>query len=342
MTEPPAATMRAVVQERYGPPDVLELRQVPRPDPGPGEVLVRVRAAAVNPLDWHLVTGLPLIARGSMGLRRPKQPFVGVDLAGVVQAVGSGVTRFQVGDEVYGNGIGTFAEYARAREGELATKPPSLSFTEAAAIPVAATTALQALQAHARLRTGQALLINGASGGVGLFAVQIAKHLGAEVTGVCSAGNADLVRSMGADHVVDYAAQDFTRAGRRYDVILDNAGNLSLTALRRALTSRGTLISNSGSGEGRWLGPLGRIAKVKAAAPFVSQRLVFFVAKVNCADLHLLRDMADAGALRVAIERTYSLEATAAAVRHVGDGHVRGKLVVTVADLQPEPEAVSA
>src|ERR1019366_5787937 len=189
------------------------------------------------------------------------------------------------GDEVFGGGMGVFADYARAKEGELAPKPHSLSFEEAAAVPLAAITALQALRDHGRLQAGQAVLINGASGGVGLFAVQIAKHLGAEVTGVCSAGNVELVRSMGADHFVDYAAQDFTCAGRRYDLILDNAGNHPLKALRRAITRRGTLISNSGSGEGRWLGPLGRIAKVKAAAPFVSQRLVFFMARVNRADL---------------------------------------------------------
>lgn len=228
--------------------------------------------------------------------------------------------------------MGVFADYARAKEGELAPKPHSLSFEEAAAVPLAAITALQALRDHGRLQAGQAVLINGASGGVGLFAVQIAKHLGAEVTGVCSAGNVELVRSMGADHFVDYAAQDFTCAGRRYDLILDNAGNHPLKALRRAITRRGTLISNSGSGEGRWLGPLGRIAKVKAAAPFVSQRLVFFMARVNRADLGQLGEMADAGALKVAIERTYPVEETAAALRHLGAGHVRGKLVVTVAD----------
>ena len=327
-----AATMRAIVQARYGPPDVLEVRQVPRPAPGPGELLVRVRAAAVNPLDWHLVTGLPLIARASMGMRRPKQLLAGVDLAGVVQAVGSGVTQFQPGDEVFGGGMGAFADYARAKEGELAPKPHSLSLEEAAAVPVAAIIALQALRDHGRLQAGQAVLINGASGGVGLFAVQIAKHLGAEVTGVCSAGNVELVRSMGAAHVVDYAAQDFSCAGRRYDLILDNAGNHPLKALRRALTRRGTLISNSGSGDGRWLGPMGRIVKVKAAAPFVSQRLVFFVARVNRADLDQLGEMADAGTLKVAIERIYPLEETAAALRHLGAGHVRGKLVVTVAD----------
>jgi NADPH:quinone reductase-like Zn-dependent oxidoreductase len=324
----PAMTMRAIVHARYGQPDCLE---VPRPEPGPGEVLVRVSAAGVNPLDWFLVTGLPLIARSSMGMRRPKQRFAGVDLAGIVEAVGSGVTQLRVGDEVFGGGSGAFSDYARAKEGGLAPKPRSLSFEEAAAVPMAAVTALQALRDHGRLQAGQALLINGASGGVGLFAVQIAKHLGAEVTGVCSAGNLELVRSMGADHVVDYAVQDFTRAGQRYDLILDNAGNHPLAALRRTLTRRGTLISNSGSGRGRWLGPLGRIAKVKAAAPFVSQRLVFFLARINRTDLDQLREMADAGALKVAIERAYPLEETAQAVRHVGEGHVRGKLIITVA-----------
>jgi len=329
-----AATMRAVVGAQYGPPECLEVREVPRPDPGPGELLVRVHAAAVNPLDWFLVTGLPLIARTSMGLRRPKQLIAGVDLAGVVQAVGSGVTQFRVGDEVFGGGTGVFADYALAKEGDLAPKPHSLSFEEAAAVPLAAVTALQALRDRGRLQAGQAqaVLINGASGGVGLFAVQIAKHLGAEVTGVCSSGNAELVRSMGADRVIDYAAQDFTRAGRPYDLILDNAGNHPLKALRRALTHEGTLISNSGSGGGRWFGPFGRIVKVKTAAPLVSQRLVFFLARVNRSDLGRLGDMADTGALKVAIERTYRLEETAAALRHVGEGHVRGKLVVTVAD----------
>ncbi|MGA8014326.1 MAG: NAD(P)-dependent alcohol dehydrogenase [Candidatus Dormiibacterota bacterium] len=324
--------MRAIVQARFGPPDVLEARQVPRPEPGPGELLVRVRAAGVNPLDWHVVTGLPLLARGSIGMRRPKQLIAGVDLAGVVEAVGSGVSQLQVGDEVFGGGMGAFADYARAKQAELAPKPHSLSFEEAAAVPVAAVTALQALRDHGRVHAGQAVLINGASGGVGLFAVQIARHLGAEVTGVCSAGNVELVRSMGADQVVDYAAQDFAVAGRRYDLILDNAGNHTLRALRRALTSRGTLISNSGSGGGRWLGPMGGIVKLRAAAPFVSQRLVFFLAKLNRADLDQLRDLTDAGALKVAIERTYPLEETAAAVRHLGEGHVRGKLVVTIAD----------
>jgi len=329
---PQAATMRAAVRAEYGPPECLEVRNVPRPDPGPGELLVRVRAAAVNPLDWYVVNGLPLIARASMGMRRPKQLLAGVDLAGVVEAVGSGVTQHQVGDEVFGGGTGVLADYALAKEGDVAPKPHSLSFEEAAAVPLAGVTALQALRDRGGLQTGQAVLINGASGGVGLFAVQIAKHLGAEVTGVCSAGNAELVRSMGADHVVDYAAQDFTRAGRRYDLILDNAGNHSLTALRRTLIERGTLVSNSGGGGGRWFGPFGRIVKVKAAAPFVRQRLIFFLARVNRADLGQLGEMADAGALKVAIERTYRLEETAAAVRHVGAGHVRGKLVVTVAE----------
>ena len=326
--------MRAAVRAEYGPPECIEVGHVPRPDPGPGELLVRVRAAAVNPLDWYVVNGLPLIARASMGMRRPKQLLAGVDLAGVVQAVGSGVTQHQVGDEVFGGGTGVLADYALAKEGDVAPKPHSLSFEEAAAVPLAAVTALQALRDRGRLQAGQAqaVLINGASGGVGLFAVQIAKHLGAEVTGVCSAGNAELVRSMGADHVVDYAAQDFTRAGRRYDLILDNAGNHSLTALRRTLIERGTLVSNSGGGGGRWFGPFGRIVKVKAAAPFVRQRLIFFLARVNRADLGQLGEMADAGALKVAIERTYRLEETAAAVRHVGAGHVRGKLVVTVAE----------
>ncbi len=333
MTPPTQAeAIRAAVHSRYGPPDCLEVRQVPRPEPGPGELVVRVRAAAVNPLDWYVTAGLPLIARASMGMRRPKQPLAGVDLAGVVQAVGSAVTQFQIGDEVFGGGTGVLADYALAKEGDLAPKPHSLSFGEAAAVPLAAVTALQALRDHGHVQAGQAVLINGASGGVGLFAVQIAKHLGAEVTGVCSAGNIELVRSMGANHVVDYAVQDFTRAGRRYDLILDNAANHPLKALRSALTDRGTLISNSGGGGGRWFGPFGRILKVMAGDPFVRQHLVFFLARVNRADLGELREMADAGALKVAIERTYPLEETAAALRHLGEGHVRGKLVVTVAD----------
>ena len=322
--------MRAVCHDRYGSPDVLHVREVDKPKPEAGEVRVRVRAAAVNPLDWHQVTGLPYIGRVSFGLPKPKQRVPGVDFAGQVEAVGKGVTRLQPGDEVFGGCKGAFGEYARASEKQVAPKPGNLDFEHAAALPVAGITALQALRDVGKVKRGQRVLINGAAGGVGTFAVQIAKSLGAEVTGVCSARSVDLVRSIGADDVIDYAREDFTRDGRRYDLILDNAGNHPLSELRRALSADGTLISNSGRSEGRWIGAVDRVLKVKVVSPFVRERLRFFLSKLNYRDLMFLKEMAESQKVTPVIDRTFPLSQTAEAIAYVGTEHGRGKVVIAV------------
>ncbi len=322
-------TMQAIVTTRYGSPDVLQLKEVARPVVEDDRVLVRVRAASVNPYDWHMLRGLPYIVRLGEGLRRPRRTGLGIDVAGQVEAVGKQVTQFQPGDEVFGGCGGAFAEYVRPREKFLVPKPTNLSFEQAAAVPTAGWTALQGLRDHGQLQAGQRVLINGASGGVGTFAVQLAKAFGAEVTGVCSTRNVDLVRSIGADEVIDYTREDFTRRGQRYDLVLDAVGNRSLSAYRRALQPRGTLVL-VGAPKGRWVGPLAPLLKARILAPFVSQRMVWFLAQQTQADLGVLKELIEAGKVMPVIDRTYPLRQTPEAIRYLEAGRARGKVVITV------------
>jgi NADPH:quinone reductase-like Zn-dependent oxidoreductase len=326
-------TMRAIVQEKYGTSEVLELRDIEKPAIGDGDVLVRVRAASVNPGDWAIMGGLPYIARPVYGLRKPKNRVRGTDVAGQVEAVGTSVTRFRPGDEVFGSSKdlgGAFAEYAAVSEDALALKPANLTFEQAAAVPMAGYVALQALRDHGKVQAGQKVLVNGASGGIGTFAVQIAKSLGAEVTGVCSTGNVDLVRSIGADHVIDYTKEDFTRTGQRYDFILDNVANRSLSDLRRALTQKGMLVPNGGGFDHRWVASGGRIIGARVSFAFVSQSVQTFIVSPKQENLVVLRELVEAGKVTPVIDRTYPLSETRQAMDHVGGGHARGKVVVTV------------
>ena len=325
-----AATMRAAVQHRYGPPSVLESSEVPIPVLGRGDVLVQVGAAAVHAGDYFVMTGEPYILRLVFGLRRPRHGIPGRDLAGVVAAVGKDVTTLRPGDEVFGwSAAGTLAEYACVPADHLVPVPANVSIADAAAVPTSALAALQALRKIANVRSGQTVLVTGASGGVGSFAVQIAKTFGAEVTGVCSTRNAELVRSLGADHIVDYTRTDFTRAEKRYDVILDNVEAQPLAAVRRALAPTGTLIPNSGRG-GRWLGPLGRIVRARAMSGFTRQRLRPFTSVEKRQDLLTLADLLTTGQVTPVIDRTYPLDEAADALRYVAAGHTRGKVVITV------------
>ena len=326
------AMMQAIVQRRYGtvPEDVLRLEQIARPAIKPGEVLVRVRAASVDRGTWHLMAGIPYLMRIlGFGLRGPKTRVPGLAVAGTVEAVGQDVTGLEPGDEVFGTGQGSFAQYAIARASRLAPKPARLTFEQAAAVPVSAAAALQAVRDHAKVRPGQHVLVIGASGGVGTFAVQIAKALGAEVTGVCSPAKMDLVRAVGADHVIDYTREDPVAGRRRYDVIIDIGGNRRLAHLRRALAPEGTLVITGGEG-GRWLGGIGRNLRAQLLSPFVSQKLTAFVARQRPADLITLRDLADSGAITPANDRAYPLSQAAAAVRHLAEGSARGKIVITI------------
>jgi NADPH:quinone reductase-like Zn-dependent oxidoreductase len=323
--------LKAITYHTYGSPDVLEFQEVDEPVVNDDEVLVRVRAASANPRDWHLMRGLPSIMRLRFGLRRPTSSLLGSDMAGRVEAVGKNVTRFRPGDEVFAHVLaGGFAEYTCVPEDFLGLKPANLTFEQAAAVPLAALTALQGLRDHGRIQPGQKLLIIGASGGVGTFAVQIAKSFGAEVTGVCSTRNVDMVRSIGADHVIDYTQEDFTRSGQRYDLILQLAGTRSPSDCRRALTSKGTLLLSSGESDGRWIGPIDRIIKAVVLSPFVGQRLVSFEAKRSGEDLRVLKELIEAGKVSPVIDRTYSLGETPEAIRYLEEGHARGKVVITV------------
>ena len=317
--------MKAAVLERYG---SLVVREVEKPSPGAGEVLVRVRAVSLNAVDWYGFRGRPYLARPLMGLRRPRSRELGSDFAGVVEALEEGVADLQAGDEVYGCG-GRFAEYVVARRA-VARKPANLTFDEAAAVPVAALTALQGLRDHAGLEEGQRLLVNGAAGGVGTFAVQLGKALGAEVHGVCSARNVEQTRTLGADRVFDYTREDFTRSRERYDVVFDNAGNRSWLSLRRALAPTGTVVLVGGPRRRRLLGPLGHVLRIKLAALPGRRTAVFFIAKPNREDLDALRELIEAGHVRPVIERRYGLDEIAAAMRELDDGHAAGKIVVTV------------
>jgi NADPH:quinone reductase-like Zn-dependent oxidoreductase len=323
--------MRAIVRAHYGPPEVLSVTEIERPAPGPDEVLIRIRAASVNPLDWHFMRGIPYALRLQTGLRRPKDRRLGHDVAGQVEAAGRDVTRFKAGDEAFGTCKGAFAEFACASESSLVPKPPNVTFEQAAAVPVAGLSALQALRDKGGIRPGQKVLINGASGGVGTFAVQLAKGFGAEVTGVCGPRNVGLVRSIGADHAVDYSQEDFTRAGLRYDLILDTVGNHSLSDRRRALTQAGALVLVGGSETGRWLGPLTGMLKAVAQAPFVRQRLLPFMARLNRDDLMALHALVGTGKIVPVIDCIYPLSDVPQAIRHLEGGHARGKIVITVA-----------
>ena len=323
-------TMKAIVNRKYGSPDELKLEEIDKPAPADDEVLVRVRAASVNPLDWHFMRGLPYLGRPMLGLRKPKRPILGVDAAGQVEAVGKNVTQFRPGDEVVGAGrSGSVAEYTCGSEKDFAPKSASLSFEQAAAIPIAGVTALQALRDHGRLQPTRSVLINGAAGGVGTFAVQIAKALGGDVTGVCSTRNIDLVRSLGADQVVDYSGEDFAQSGRRYDLVLDLVSNRSLSDLRRALSPKGTLVL-SGGGGGRLLGPLPLILGALVRSPFVSQRMLTFLAQVHRESMADLMELIEAGKVTPVIDRTFPLSEAAEAVRYLETGHARGKVVITV------------
>jgi NADPH:quinone reductase-like Zn-dependent oxidoreductase len=324
--------MKAMVQDRFGPPDVLRLTEVDPPEPGPDEVLVRVAAAALNPYDWHILRGDPLVARlmGGMGLRRPAARVAGVDAAGEVTAVGANVSQVRPGDAVLGFCDGALAEYARAKADRVVPKPARLSFEQAAAVPMAALTALQGLRDTGAVRAGQRVLVNGAAGGVGTYAVQIATALGADVTGVCSTGNVELVRSLGASHVVDYTSEDFTDGRVRYDVILDNVGNRPLSRLRRALTPTGTLLLNGGGSPGHVIGALAPMARAVVTDRFVRQRLRPFLSKPDRADLLAVTELIDEDRLTPVIDRTYPLAETAEGLRHVERGHTRGKVVITI------------
>jgi NADPH:quinone reductase-like Zn-dependent oxidoreductase len=326
--------MKAVVQDRYGSPEVLRLTEVEQPEPADNEVLVRNHAASVNARDWHLMRGDPYLARlaPGFGWRAPKVRVPGTDFAGRVAAVGRAVTRFRSGDEVYGEAGAAFAEYVCVPDERVEPKPANLTFEQAAAVPLAANTALIGLRDVARVQPGQHVLINGASGGVGTFAVQLAKAYGAEVTAVCRSRNVELVESIGADHVVDYTRDDFTRTGRRHDVVLDLVGNRSLTALRRALTPTGTLVLSGGgvSSGGSLVGPLGLMVRGLALSRFVRQRLVLLTAKQSRDNLATLRELVESGKLRPVIDRTYPLAAAPDAIRYLETEHARAKVVITV------------
>jgi len=326
-----AASMKAMTQRCYGSTAVLRLEDIAWPTVADDEVLVKVRAAAVNPLDWHYMRGKPYIMRLSSGLGLPKDSRVGVDFSGTVEAVGKSVTRFKAGDAVFGAKSGALAEYVAVRESRaVVLKPANLTFEQAGAMTVAAVTALQGLRDHGHVKAGQRVLINGASGGVGTFAVQIAKSFGAEVTGVCSTRNVELVKSLGADRVIDYTKEDFTQLPERYDVILDNVGNHSLLDARHALKPGGILVIVGGESRDPWLGPMLRPIGGMLLAPFVSEQFVMFIADTKQSDLALLADLAAAGKLTPVIDRTYALADTAEAIEYLETGRARGKVVVNM------------
>jgi NADPH:quinone reductase-like Zn-dependent oxidoreductase len=320
--------MKAIVYTQYGSPDVLQFKEVEKPTPRDGQILVQIYAASANPLDWHLMRASPFLARLAGGLRRPKDPRLGADFAGRVEAIGLNVTQFQPGDEVFGASTGAFAEYICVAENEVALKPANLSFEQAAAVPVAATTALQGLRDYGQIHSGQKMLVNGASGGVGTFAVQIAKSFGTEVTGVCSTRNLDMVRSIGADHVIDYTREDFTRNGQHYDLIYDAVGNRSVSAYKRALNPGGTCVVAGFTSlprlfEHMLLGPLrSKIGEKKVG--------LMGTAQIKQKDLVSLRELLEAGKITPVIDRRYPLHETAEAIRYLEEKHARGKVIITV------------
>jgi NADPH:quinone reductase-like Zn-dependent oxidoreductase len=321
--------MKAAVRRRYCFPDDLSIEEVDKPEVTDDGVLVRVHAASVNRADWYGMTGTPYLARGMTGVLKPKSKLFGTDFAGTVEAVGNDVSDFRPGDEVFGGRTGAFAEYVNVREA-VVPKPPSVSFEEAAALPVAALTALQGLRDKAQLQPGQKVLVNGASGGVGTFAVQVAKALGAEVTAVCRTRNVEQARSIGADHVVDYTREDFTRSGQRYDVLFDVAGNRSFRECKRVLAPEAIVVQAGAPKGNRILGPLGHIASVRLASLGSGRKVVFFIAKFNRPDLKFLVELLEAGTMKSVIERRYELAETADAMRYMGEGHAQGKIVITV------------
>ncbi|MCL4126647.1 UNVERIFIED_CONTAM: hypothetical protein GTU68_044573 [Idotea baltica] len=323
--------MKAIAHDTYGEAEVLELRDVPVPEAGDDEVLVRVHAAGVDAGVWHLMTGLPYAVRlAGYGLRAPKHKVRGMDLAGRVEAVGSNVTQFQIGDEVFGTADGSYAEYATTSEDLLALKPTNLTFEQAAAVPTSAFTALEAVRDRGQVTAGQSVLVIGASGGVGSFAVQIAKTLGAVVTGVASGAKLDMVRSLGADHVIDYKLEDFTEADQQYDVIIDTGGLRSISALRRALTPTGTLVIVGGEGGNKWTGGAGRGLRAIALSPFVKQNLRNFIAGNKQEDLLTIKALIEAGNLSPVIDKTFPLSEAPDAIGYMTDGKVAGKLVITI------------
>jgi NADPH:quinone reductase-like Zn-dependent oxidoreductase len=325
----PGDGMRAIVYCDYGPPTVLRLETIAKPVPTDSQVLVRVRAAAVNPLDWHYMRGTPRIARMDMGLRRPKEIRLGTDFAGTVEAVGRAVTQLQPGDEVFGARTGAFAEYITVRADRVVTKPASITFEQAAAVPVAGLTALQGVRDHGGVGPGQKVLINGASGGVGTFAVQIAKALGAEVTGVSSGRNVALVRSLGADHAIDYTQTNFTEGAERYDVIIDNVGNHPLRDVRRVLKPEGKYIMIGGP-SGGWIDPMPRVLQMMITNWFVDQEQKFFISKLDTDDLSLLRSWLEDGTVRPVIDRVHTLAEVPQAVAYLETGRARGKVIIVV------------
>jgi NADPH:quinone reductase-like Zn-dependent oxidoreductase len=329
----PANPMKAIVYCDYGVPN-LKFQEIEKPTPEDDQLLVKVRAASVNPLDWHFVEGTPFVMRAlAGGLRKPKDTQLGVDFAGTVEAVGKNVTKFKPGDEVFGGRTGAFADYVCVRESRaVALKPASITFEQAASVPIAAITALQALRDKGQIQAGQRVLINGASGGVGTFAVQIAKSYGAEVTGVCSTRNLDLVRSLGADHLIDYTKEDFTKTDQPYDVIIDNVGNRSLSECRRALKPKGilVLVGGGGANEQGLIGPMAKPIKAMLLSPFVSQKVGMILAELNHDDLAFLADLMQSGKVTPVIDRTYKLSELPQAIQYLEQGHARGKVVINV------------
>jgi NADPH:quinone reductase-like Zn-dependent oxidoreductase len=322
--------MKAIVHYNYGSPDVLHCEDIAKPTPGDDDVLIRVRAASANPADWHFMRGEPYLLRLMTGLRKPKSTRLGTDLAGKVEAVGNNVTRFHPGDEVFGTCRGSFAEYVCAGENTLALKPTNITFEQAAATPLAALTALQGLRDKGRIQSGQMVVINGASGGVGTFAVQIAKSFGADVTGVCGTRNVELVRSIGADHVIDHTKRDFTRGTQHYDLVLDCVGDHSLAECKRVMSARGTYVGIGGPA-GRWMvGPLARMLTAPLLSRLVSQNLVLLLASINKDDLIALKELIEAGKLTPVIDRRFTLTEVPDAIRYLEAGHACGKTVITV------------
>ncbi len=323
--------MKAIVHHKYGSPDVLELRDIDRPGIGDEEVLVRVHAAGVDRGVWHIMTGLPYPIRlAGYGLRAPNNPVIGSDVAGVVEALGKNVSRFQPGDEVFGIGKGSYAEYVCAREDKLAHKPANLTFEQAAVLAISGSTALQGLRDHGKVRPGQEVLVIGASGGVGTYAVQIAKAFGAQVTGVCSTTKMEMVRSIGADNVIDYTREDFAEGDQRYHLILDIGGNSTLSRLRRALTPEGTLVITGGEGGGRWLGGTDRQIRALVLSRFVGQKLGTFISSENHEDMIVLKELVESGKVTPVIDRTYPLAEVPEAIRYLEEGHAQGKAVIIV------------
>ena len=329
----PTNPMKAIVYCDYGLPN-LKLEDVEKPVPNVDQILVKVRAASINPYDWHFIEGTPKIMRlMGVGLRKPKDTRVGVDFAGTVEAVGKNVTQFKPGDDVFGGRGGAFAEYVcRRAEGAVALKPASITFEQAASVNIAGITALQAIRDKGKVQPGQKVLINGASGGVGTFAVQIAKSFGADVTGVCSTRNVDLVRSLGADHVIDYTKEDFAKGAERYDVILDNVPNHSLSECRHILNPKGkyVMIGGGGPNDSRWIGPFGRVIHALLVSPFISQEMGMMMADANQKDLAVLADMMQSGKVKPVIDRTYKLSEVPQAIRYLEEGHARGKVIISV------------